>query len=145
MAFVNSQCSDDPKLREELILLLRSDGRESGIFSDEKTTNGIQFQLDTVVDSALPQQIGRYEVKRILGEGGMGVVYLAQQQNPHRDVAVKVIRSGTFNPDLLKRFEFEAAHTWTLDSPWDRQHLRSKCLCGWRDRFGTPISSDGIH
>ena len=47
----------------------------------------------------------------------MGVVYLAEQQNPCRDVAVKVIRSGMVSPDLLKRFELEAAVLGRLMHP----------------------------
>lgn len=65
-AMVEEQCGDDPELRRELLLLLRSDARTSGIFVDEKTTDGIQFQFDTVAESALPGHIGRY-VKRISG------------------------------------------------------------------------------
>ncbi len=114
---VDEHCADDPELRRELKLLLRRDARKNGIFADDNITDGIQFQFDTVVESELPKHIGRYRVKRVLGEGGMGVVYLAEQQNPCRDVAVKVIRSGMVSPDLLKRFELEAAVLGRLMHP----------------------------
>ncbi len=114
---VDEHCADDPGLRRELKLLLRQDARKNGIFSDDKITEGIEFQFDTVVESELPKQIGRYRVKRVLGEGGMGVVYLAEQPSLSRDVAVKVIRSGMVSPDLLKRFELEAAVLGRLMHP----------------------------
>src|SRR5262245_57249074 len=41
----------------------------------------------------LPERIGHYRVLRLLGVGGMGAVYLAEQENPRRQVALKVIRS----------------------------------------------------
>jgi serine/threonine protein kinase len=107
-AWVGENCSEEPELRSELLRLLRSDASDNGILAEDKITEGVRFQFDTVAETELPKRIGQYQVKRMLGEGGMGVVYLAQQQNPGRDVAVKVIRSGIVNPDLLRRFEFEA-------------------------------------
>ena len=41
-----------------------------------------------------PERVGAYRVLDVLGEGGMGVVYLAEQASPSRRVALKVIRSG---------------------------------------------------
>ncbi|MEM6571263.1 MAG: bifunctional serine/threonine-protein kinase/formylglycine-generating enzyme family protein [Planctomycetota bacterium] len=57
---------------------------------------------------ATPDHVGPYRVVRVLGEGGMGVVYLAEQSEPvERRVAVKVVRSGLGGHELLARFEFE--------------------------------------
>jgi hypothetical protein len=58
--------------------------------------------------AALPSAIGRYRILRLLGEGGMGVVYEAEQEQPRRTVALKVIKSGLGDPTLVRRFEQEA-------------------------------------
>jgi len=50
----------------------------------------------------------RYRVERLLGEGGMGAVYLAHQERPAREVALKLIRPGHTSERMLKRFEHEA-------------------------------------
>jgi hypothetical protein len=44
---------------------------------------------------ALPATVGRYRILRLLGEGGMGAVYEAEQDIPQRTVALKVIRAGS--------------------------------------------------
>lgn len=51
---------------------------------------------------------GRYRLIRVLGEGGMGVVHLAEQDRPKRLIALKVIRPGFLTPAMLRRFEFES-------------------------------------
>jgi tetratricopeptide (TPR) repeat protein/predicted Ser/Thr protein kinase len=56
----------------------------------------------------IPSRIGRYEIVRRIGEGGMGVVYEARQSEPLRSVAIKVIRPGFASPESLRRFEHEA-------------------------------------
>lgn len=58
-------------------------------------------------DAALPSNIGHYRILRLLGEGGMGAVYEAEQENPHRTVALKVIRAGYTTGEILRRFENE--------------------------------------
>jgi eukaryotic-like serine/threonine-protein kinase len=55
----------------------------------------------------LPPAIGRYRILRLLGEGGMGAVYEAEQDFPHRTVALKVIRAGFASGEMLRRFENE--------------------------------------
>lgn len=55
-----------------------------------------------------PEQIGPYRIRAVLGQGGMGVVYLADQDAPSREVALKVIRPDVEGRDLRSRFRREA-------------------------------------
>jgi WD40 repeat protein/tRNA A-37 threonylcarbamoyl transferase component Bud32 len=61
------------------------------------------------VASEIPATIGRYRILGRLGEGGMGVVYEAEQQHPRRHVAIKVVRGGRFvDESRVKMFQREA-------------------------------------
>ena len=64
---------------------------------------------DAARDAApgLPARIGPYRVKRVLASGGMGVVYEAEQENPRRMVALKVMRDLEGSREALRRFEYE--------------------------------------
>lgn len=60
------------------------------------------------LDDALPRSIGPYRILRLLGEGGMGLVYEAEQRTElRRRVALKVLRPGVNTRDVLARFEAE--------------------------------------
>ena len=65
----------------------------------------------------LPACIGGYRILALLGQGGMGTVYQAEQQHPHRMVALKVIRPGAASDQLLRRFEREAQALGRLQHP----------------------------
>ena len=56
---------------------------------------------------AHPEHIGGYRVLDVLGEGGMGVVYRAEQDHPAREVALKLVRPERASGSVLKRFAFE--------------------------------------
>ena len=66
---------------------------------------------------ALPSTIGRYRIIRLLGEGGMGAVYEAEQDSPQRTVALKVIRAGYATDEMLRRFENETQALGRLQHP----------------------------
>jgi len=62
--------------------------------------------------------IGRYHLVRVLGEGGMGIVYLAQQEHPiRREVALKVVKPGMDSKRVIARFEAERQALALLDHP----------------------------
>ena len=63
-------------------------------------------------------QIGHYKLISVLGEGGMGIVYLAEQQEPiRRKVALKVIKPGMDSKRVMARFEAERQALALLDHP----------------------------
>ncbi len=64
-----------------------------------------------------PDWIGSYRIVREIGHGGMGVVYEAEQENPRRGVALKLLRFDAATPELRRRFEHESAMLARLNHP----------------------------
>ena len=97
----------DPTLRKEIESLLRHASQPK----DELEANGflqsplIRFQSQSPdARQRLPERIGRYKVLSLLGCGAMGRVYEAEQDQPRRSVAVKVLRSTSVSEDLQRRY-----------------------------------------
>lgn len=94
---------------------------------DLSPTNNAETQLpETAASSsgaapvrtrAIPEQIGRYRIVRLIAEGGMGAVYEAVQENPHRVVALKVIKPGYADEEMIRRFEQESHALGRLQHP----------------------------
>ena len=82
--------------------------------SAERAQNVILQEQE--LETELPQRIGPYRIVRILGQGGMGVVYEGEQESPLRRVAVKVIHP-LLKGQALRRFEFEAEVLGRLQHP----------------------------
>ncbi|MCA9276015.1 MAG: serine/threonine protein kinase [Phycisphaerales bacterium] len=109
---LNELCAGDEAIAREVRSLLALDHVETSLIDTPAIDLG-----DSIVDDALPDQIGQYMILRVLGEGGMGIVYEAQQQVPRRRVALKVIRSQSLNPKLRQRFQREADILAKLNHP----------------------------
>jgi tetratricopeptide (TPR) repeat protein len=71
----------------------------------------------TGTDRPFPQSLGHYRILRVLGEGGMGIVYEAEQEHPRRTVALKVIKPGWATVEMLRRFEQESQALGRLQHP----------------------------
>lgn len=113
--FLDRSCADDPALRAEVLSLLEIHSRfpsELGLARAEP---------DAARDHAIeqtPQQIGRYRVKRVLGRGGLGVVYLARDERLERWLALKVLSSALLErPGWRERFVSEARALAALQHP----------------------------
>ncbi len=115
-AFLSNHCADDADLRAVVQRLLSIDAEGIGEFMCTPvftpTTGGVG---DT--GTGLPERIGRYQIVRVLGEGGMGVVYEARQDKPQRTVALKVIRTWLPTANILHRFQHEAETLGQLQHP----------------------------
>lgn len=72
----------------------------------------------TTTDPLLGRVLGEVTLTRFLAEGGMGRIYEAEQANPARKVAVKVLRPGLFTSESLRRFVREVSTLGTLQHPW---------------------------
>ncbi len=76
--------------------------------------------LDSTAQTSLaahPKQIGNYRILGLLGEGGMGTVYEAEQEQPKRVVALKVMRAAIVSAQMLRRFEHELQALGRLQHP----------------------------
>jgi serine/threonine protein kinase/Tfp pilus assembly protein PilF len=109
-------CHGDEPLRAFVEQLLANDDRGMGEFLASPA-----YISDTDVPAEdidwVPRRIGHYEIVRVVGAGGMGVVYEARQENPARTVALKVIRPGLASAHVLRRFLYEAAILGRLQHP----------------------------
>jgi len=100
-AYLDEVCADDPKLRDEVELLLAFDEKP-----DEKTR-----PLPT-------DRVGKYRLLQKIGEGGMGEVWEAEQERPvRRRVAVKLIKWGMDTREVVARFESERQALVLMNHP----------------------------
>src|SRR5579864_7569009 len=82
------------------------------------TTDRSTLQADSVADETLGQTLGRYKLLEKIGEGGCGVVYVAEQTEPvRRRVALKVIKLGMDTKQVVARFEAERQALAMMDHP----------------------------
>lgn len=92
-------------------------GRPQNSSDNLRTLSSAELPPGHPRQSAVPVNIGRYRIIRILGEGGMGTVYEAEQDQPRRSVALKVIKASLAGPALLQRFEGESQALGRLHHP----------------------------
>ena len=117
--FLEGACRDEPDLRPEVETLLAHDEAPVAVVAGGGGAALLARAIrgDDEQPVALPARIGGYAVVRVIGEGGMGIVYEAEQEEPRRRVALKVIRPGMVTPGLLRRFRHEAQVLGQLEHP----------------------------
>ncbi|MGH9843697.1 MAG: serine/threonine-protein kinase, partial [Blastocatellia bacterium] len=110
-------CDGDEQLRAEAEKLLAAHERESS-FIDSPILAEVAEPTDDGNESLVGRRIGHYKIVSLLGRGGMGEVYLAEDSRLERKVALKVLPSAfTQNQDRVRRFEREAKAASALNHP----------------------------
>src|SRR3954466_6883922 len=108
MAFLDGACGGDKNLRERIEALLRSNDR-AGDFLEKAPTSSITEGRAKVTAGEKPgDRLDRYKLLQQIGEGGCGVVFMAEQEAPiRRRVALKIIKPGMDTKSVIARFEAE--------------------------------------
>jgi hypothetical protein len=110
-AYLEAACGGDVGLRAEVEDLLAAEAAQPGFLEDSPLP-----RAPSVAPQA-PPRIGAFRIVGTLGKGGMGHVFLAEQDDPPRRVALKVLRYGLLLPRLLARFEQEKSALARLQHP----------------------------
>ncbi len=116
-AFIDRECGNDLEMKRELQELLQSHYRGNSIL--EAPTHAIELlREDGEPDEAEGGMVGNFKLLQKIGEGGMGVVFMAEQIRPiRRKVALKIIRQGMHSKQIMARFEAEREALARLDHP----------------------------
>jgi serine/threonine protein kinase/tetratricopeptide (TPR) repeat protein len=115
-AYLAQACGDDGALRQRVEALLRAHS-ELGDFMQEAPVSLGEREPRTVGET-VGHRIGRYKLLQQIGEGGCGVVFMAEQEEPvRRRVALKIIKPGMDTRSVIARFEAERQALALMDHP----------------------------
>lgn len=110
-AFLDAACAQDTGLRKEVDSLLAVQGDAAALSRDAWATTVVDEQQELT-------SAGPYRLVKVLGTGGMGQVWLAEQTEPvRRRVALKLIRAGMYDSSVVKRFQSERQSLAIMDHP----------------------------
>ena len=141
--FLDAACRDDAALRERVEALLKAHGQYNQLLDGE----GFAATIQQPVSERPGTQIGPYKLLQQIGEGGFGIVFMAEQIEPvRRRVALKVIKPGMDTRQVIARFEAERQALAVMDHPNIAKVLDAGATESGRPYFvmelvrGTPIT-----
>jgi eukaryotic-like serine/threonine-protein kinase len=114
-AFLRESCDSDPQLRDEVESLLSQDGHDSPLDRPIWVSDALANERPALAAGTV---VGSYRIVGLLGEGGMGQVYRAQDTKLPREVALKIVPDAfVHDHDRLARFRQEAHVLASLNNP----------------------------
>lgn len=127
-AFLDQACDGDSTLRSRIQALLDAEAAAERFFGNAAPMNSCALPNASPPTGNPPREnagseapgtrIGRYKLLQRIGEGGCGVVYMAEQQSPvRRRVALKIIKLGMDTKSVIARFEAERQALALMDHP----------------------------
>jgi len=116
-SFLQTACNGDQGLLAEVLALLEEDSHGESVL-DSNVAQLAHQVLGDDSPSIAPEAFGPYKIKNILGEGGMGVVYLAERGDLGNQVAIKILRDAWLSPARRERFASEQRTLAQLNHPF---------------------------
>ena len=133
-AYLDQACGDDTALRGRVEALLRVQDQAEAAFEAAGKARAAALESGEDLFDGRGKTIGCYRLLEVIGEGGCGVVYLAEQREPvKRQVALKVIKPGMDTRQVVARFEAERQALALMD----HAHI-AKVLDGGATETGRP-------
>ena len=115
-AYLDQACGQDAALRQRVERLLRRHDQSQGVLDAPPPGFANTTELPTGIER--PEVIGPYKLLEQIGEGGFGVVFMAEQERPvRRRVALKIIKPGMDTREVIARFEAERQALALMDHP----------------------------
>jgi eukaryotic-like serine/threonine-protein kinase len=114
--FLESACGEDEGLVADVLALLHEDARGTSLL-DQPLAEIANKVLAEDAHSLPFQELGPYRIRKVLGEGGMGVVYLAEREDLGSLVALKLLRDAWLSPARRERFSAEQRTLAQLNHP----------------------------
>ncbi len=116
-AFLQSACGDDDDLMADVLALLEEDARGSSMLDSDVAHVAHEILDEATLPVMTSKGFGPYRIVRVLGEGGMGVVYLAERTDLGSRVAIKILRDAWLSPARRERFASEQRLLAQLNHP----------------------------
>src|ERR1700719_3503061 len=116
-AFLESACADDESLIADVQALLDEDAKDSSLLNRNMADIADEILDDAASHSFRVKEFGPYRILRMLGEGGMGIVFLAERSDIHSQVAIKILRDAWVSPARRERFSSEQQTLAQLNHP----------------------------
>src|SRR5262245_59264356 len=116
-AFLDDACGSDDSLRRRVEQLLAASEHARGIL-DRGADADVGTRPGEPIADGPGTVIGPYKLREQIGEGGFGLVFVAEQDKPvRRKVALKIIKPGMDTKDVIARFEAERQALALMDHP----------------------------
>jgi serine/threonine protein kinase len=116
--FLDVACGQDAELRARIEALLRAHEQAGGFLRDNSPGSDPRATADDVISEHPGTVIGSYKLLEQIGEGGFGVVFVAEQTEPvRRKVALKIVKPGMDSRQVVARFEAERQALALMDHP----------------------------